>query len=153
MVTRTERKKGLWWALPFHQLLSTLGTGVLAGFLAFSILPPSRARWLLTATPYFPIQIALGFLIGFTLPRFLRHWLMEWMWLLPFVILSTSFVLTPLPLVGRFEHYFGWSCRPELRCFVQLGVTLPFYAATSYSLGAFARRKIQEHGHQRETVY
>lgn len=115
----------------------------LAGLLAFVFSSSQRARWILTETPYFPVQIGLAFLTGLMLPRFLRHWLMKWVWVLPFLILCVSFILTPLPLVGKIERFFGWGCRPELRCFVQLAVTLPFYTAASYALAAFLRGAIQ----------
>src|SRR3954470_6270950 len=75
---------------------------------------------------YFPVQIALTSFVGLVIPRFLRHWLMKWVWVLPFLILCVSFLLTPLPIVDRIERYFGWGCRPELGCVVQLAVTLPF---------------------------
>ena len=105
---------------------------------------------MLTEIPYFPIQIALAFVMGFVLPRFLRHWLMKWIWVLPLLILCISFILTPLPLVGRLERYFGWGCRPEVGCFVQLAVTLPFYTAASYSLAAFLRNTIERYTRQHE---
>lgn len=146
------RKQAVLCAFPFHQMLSTVGVLALAGLLTFIVLPLPRARWVLTETPYFPVQIALAFLIGLVLPRFLRHWLMQWVWVLPFSILCVSFILTPLPLVGRFERYFGWSCRPELGCFVQLAVTLPFYTAVSYSLATFLRDTIQSQRGKHETA-
>jgi len=151
-VMRDTRKRGVWWAFPFHQILSTIGVLALAGLLTFIVSPPPRARWILTETPYFPVQIALAFLIGLVLPRFLRHWLMQWVWVLPFSILCVSFIATPLPLAGRFERYFGWGCRPELGCFVQLAVTLPFYAAASYALAAFLRSTIQKQRGRHETA-
>jgi len=151
-VMQDTREKGVWWAFPFHQILSTVGVLALAGFLTFILSPSTRARWILTETPYFPVQIVLALFIGFVLPRFLRHRLMQWVWVLPFSILCVSFVLTPLPLVGRFERYFGWGCRPELRCFVQLAVTLPFYTAASYSVAAFLRSTIQRRKQQHETA-
>lgn len=145
-----QRRAGLWWAFPLHQLLSTVGVLILAGFLTFATLSPSRARWILTGTPYFPVQIVIAFFIGFVFQHYLRHRVMEWVWVLPFLILCVSVALTPLPLVGRFDRYFGWGCRPELHCFVQLAATLPFYTTASYSLAAFLsrtlRRNKQQHG-------
>jgi len=146
------RRDGIWWAFPLHQILSTVGVITLATVLTLTLSPSTRARWILTETPYFPVQIALALLIGFVLPRFLRHWLMQWVWVLPFLILCVSFILTPLPLAGRFERYFGWDCRPELRCFVRLAVTLPFYTAVAYSLTAFLRSAIQRRKQQLETA-
>jgi hypothetical protein len=145
-------KTGSWWTFPIHQIISTVGVLVLAGFLTFTTSSASRARWILTETPYFPVQIGLAFFIGFVLRRYLRHQVMQWVWVLPFLILFVSFVLTPLPLVGRLDRFFGRGCRPELGCFVQLAVTLPFYTAVSYSLSAFLSRKLQKHPHQHETA-
>lgn len=149
LVAQGAWKKGVLWAFPFHETLSTLGVLALAGFLTFFFLPSQRASWILTEIPYFPVQIPLAFLIGLVLPRFLRHWLMKWVWVLPFLILCVSFVLTPLPIAGRINHFLGWGCRPELRCFDQLAVTLPFYTAASYSGAAFLREAIQKHRPQR----
>lgn len=149
-VAQDTRKDGVWWAFPFHQILSTIGVLALAGLLTFVFSPSQRARWILTETPYFPVQIALAFFIGLVLPRVLRHWLMKWVWVLPFLILCVSFMLTPLPIVGRIERFFAWGCRPELGCFIQLAVTLPFYTAASYSVAAFLRGAIQGHRRQHE---
>lgn len=148
----SRKKKGIWWAFPFHQILSTVGVIAVAGLLTFILSSSTRARWILTETPYFPVQIALALLIGFVLPRFLRHWLMYWVWVIPFLILCVSFILTPLPLAGRFGRYFGWDCRPEFRCFVQLAVTLPFYTAMAYSLTSFLRSAIQRRKQQHGTT-
>jgi|SRR5581483_3458467 len=141
-----------WWVLPFHQIISTLGVIVLAGFLAFTTSSASRARLILTETPYFPVQIGLAFVIGFALQRCLRHRIMRWVWVLPSLILLVSFVLTPLSFVGRLQHYFGRGCKPEFRCFVQLSVTLPFYAAASYSLAAFLSSRFYKRLRQHEAA-
>jgi hypothetical protein len=149
-IAHNTRRKGVWWAFPFHQILSTIGVLALAGLLTFVFSPSQRARWILTETPYFPAQIALASFLGVVLPRFLCHWLMKWVWVIPFLILCISFILTPLPIMGRFERFFGWGCRPELGCFVQLAVTLPFYTAASYSVAAFLRGAIRTHKRQHE---
>jgi hypothetical protein len=150
VVAEHAGRKGVWWLFPLHQILSTIGVLALAGLLTFVFSPSQWARWILTETPYFPIQIALAFVIGLALPRFLRHWLMKWVWVLPFLILCISFTLTPLSVPGKLERFFGWGCRPELGCFVQLAVTLPFYTAASYSVAAFLRGLGQKAETQRE---
>ena len=147
-----QRETGSWWALPLHQIMSTAGVLVLAGFLTFATSSAAQARWILTETPYFPVQIGLAFVIGFVLQGYLRHRLMLWVWLLPFLILSVSFILTPLPFVSRIERYFDRGCRPEFRCFVQLAVTLPFYTAASYSFAAFLSRKLKRRSKQDEAA-
>lgn len=145
MTIRGLLKKDVWWALPFHQVLSTIGIIVLAAFGVFSIAPPAQAHRILTGSPYFPAQVALALLTGLILPHGIRHWAMHWVWILPFLIVCVSFALTPLPVAGRFEYYFGWGCRPELRCFNQLAVTLPFYTSAAYSLAAFSRSTVEKH--------
>jgi len=134
------RKTKLWGTFPVHQIVSTVGILLLAGFLTFAVSSPSRARWLLTETPYFPVQIGLAFFVGFILQRYLRHRVMQWVWVLPLSVLCVSFGLLHLPVGARIEHYFGTSCRPEFRCFDQLAITLPFYTSVSYSLAAFLSR-------------
>lgn len=146
-----HRRTELLWAIPFHQIMSTVGVLVLAGLLTFAISTPSRARQILTETPYFPVQVGVSFVVGFTLRRFLHHRMMQWVWLLPFVILTVSFLLTPLPFVGRLDRYFNGGCKPEFRCFVQLAVTLPFYTAVSYSLAAFLSSTLERGRQSRES--
>ncbi len=151
-VRRIRLRTQVWWTLPLHQIMSTLGVLVLAALLTFSTSSASRARQLLTETPYFPVQIGLAFVAGFILQRCLHHRVMLWVWLLPFLILSVSFILSPLPFVGRLEHFFGWACRPESRCFDQLAATLPFYTAASYSSAAFLRRTLQTRAEPQEAA-
>jgi len=135
---------GLWWAFPLHQLLSTVGVSFFATCLTFVISHSSQARQILTETPYFPIQIGLAFFIGFLPPTHQRQRVMEWVWVLPFLVLCVCFSQTHIPLPMRIDHYFGRGCRPELRCFVQLAVTLPFYTSSAYSLAAFLSRKFRK---------
>lgn len=149
---QVQGRAGVWWTFLIHQLLSTLGILMLAGFVTFAVASSSRARWILTETPYFPVQIALAFCAGFVLRRYWRHRAMEWVWVLPFFILCVSFARMHLTLGGRLEHFFGASCRPELRCFDQLAVALPFYTAVSYSLAAFLSRHFKECRQQTEAA-
>jgi hypothetical protein len=140
---RANSKLRFLWVFPLHLLLSTVGVGVAAGFLTFAVSSSVRARWILTEIPYYPVQILLAFAIGFALHRWWHHQSMEWVWVIPFGVLCSFFVIRPFPLSVRFDRFFGWGCRPENRCFDQLGITLPFYSAASYSLGAFLSRFFQ----------
>jgi hypothetical protein len=155
-----HRGARFWWTFPLHQIVSTVGILILSGLITFAITTPSRARWILTETHYFPVQIGLAFFVGFILHYYLHHRVMEWVWVLPFLFLCVFFCLgvkilsfdeSSLPVGKRVDLYFGRSCRPEDRCFVQLAITLPFYTATSYSLAAFLSRTLQRHTHQNET--
>ena len=138
-----EKNARSWGWFLLHQILSTIGISIVAGFFVFAVSEPSRAHWILTETPYFPLQIVLAFMLGFTLRRRLRHESMLWVWVVPFLILCICFAVTPLPFVDRLQRYFGRACGPQLRCFVQLAVTLPFYTAVSYALAALLRTRLQ----------
>lgn len=133
----SSKKSAWWWAFPLHTLLSTAGTLILSGVVTFAAVGSARGRWILIETPYYPVQVSVGFAIGIVAFRRLRHRIMEWVWVLPFSILCVYFVSSTLPIGLRLEHFFGWQCRPEQRCLDQLSFTLPFYASASYSLGAF----------------
>ncbi len=66
-----------------HLIISTFGVVVAAAVLTYSIVLPlhlfipslnSRTvHWILTETPYFPVQILVGLLWGFQLGRRYRH--------------------------------------------------------------------------------
>jgi hypothetical protein len=63
---------------------------------------------------------------------------------LAIILLMLFAPLTPVVISGveitKAEHFFGWGCLPQNHCFEQVGLTLPFYAASAYSLGGlFAR--------------
>jgi hypothetical protein len=71
-----------------HQFIGTWGTAVVAYFLGASLLdllghfgwnPPMRyPYWILTETPYYPVQIALGLYFGVLLGHRLHHRSMVW---------------------------------------------------------------------------
>jgi hypothetical protein len=113
--------------------------------------------WVLTGTPYFPVQIFLGLLVGFMVGRHLRHRAMLWVWAIPLAFLCYAFIavptftpdLTPPEYqagVGesRLSHYFGWGCQPKNHCIDQTWATLPFYIALSYSLGGLCAQSMPE---------
>jgi hypothetical protein len=119
--------------------------------------PMANVYWILTGTPYFPVQIAMGLLLGFLIGRHFQHSVMRWVWIIPLVALSYAVVAVPTFLpsftppdfqagVGqsRLSHYFGWGCEPMNRCLDQIYMTLPFYISLSYALGAILVRKVPE---------
>jgi len=140
-----------------HQALATWGVIILSPLVAGAIcdlwIPLAKApsvdqlQWLLTGTPYFSIQPAFALVAGWGLWRIFHHRAMLWVWILPLLVLCIAFAAVPTltpSLMGaaveaghsRFAHYFGRGCQPENRCIDQILVTLPFYTATAYSLGA-----------------
>ena len=108
-----------------------------------------RMHWILTNTPFFPIQIALGVYLGWRLYRRWAHRSMLWVWILPGALLAYAVTAIPTfspwstsPETGPLSHYFGWGCQADYRCYDQLTFTEPFYTSVAYSLGAlWASRK------------
>lgn len=140
-----------------HQLLATLGVMIsanLVAFFLFAALKPLNAslfadhnvHQLLTALPYFPVQIGLALWYGWSLERRFQHRSMLWVWIIPLVILFFAFVDLPtvssLSVPLRLSHFFGWGCRPENRCVDQVVITMPFYSSAAYSTAAFLSRRM-----------
>ena len=145
-----------------HQIMATYGVALLASYLgtiAFDLISsfyrPFSMRsihWILTETPYFPVQICFGLYCGWFVGHRVPQKFMTRVWVLPAVLLSycVSFVPTINPRLtsmlyrteGPLSHYFGWGCNPQNRCLDQILVTLPFYVAVAYSVGAWLARKM-----------
>jgi hypothetical protein len=113
--------------------------------------------WVLAGTPFFPVQVGVGLILGWVLGRHLRAKSMLWVWVLPFTVLCYAIVEIPTlnPTVtspalqagvgqSRLAHYFGWGCQPTNHCDDQEVFTAPFYAAAAYSIGAFAAEELTE---------
>jgi hypothetical protein len=132
-----------------HLAGSWLGIPVAAAFLTLSDITPRAAHWVLTETPFFPVQILLGLVSGFWLNRRFGHRVMLWTWTIPALVLVAAILFLPPDFSsGQLTHgerFFGWSCLPQNRCLDQLVVTLPFYSAAAYSLGASLARFYSPH--------
>jgi hypothetical protein len=149
----SKLKFTLMWLM--HQFIGTLGVMILAGMftaIAFEFPNPwghtlmHDVSAVLTGTPYFPAQIVVALLLGWLLSDLFGHESMFWIWILPYAWLVYDFVRLPtvsgMTFQERFSHFFGWGCRLEYHCIDQTGVTLPFYAAVAYSIGALLARKM-----------
>jgi hypothetical protein len=146
-----------------HQFIGTVGIGIFAGFLVayvFDVLrlfgmhfPQKVMFWILTGTPYYPVQIGLGLLLGWSIGRRVQHRTMLWVWILPSLYLMYALIAIPTLVpqlippeyqagVGesRFRHYFGWGCGAVHPCFDQTAITLFSYIAAAYSIGALLAR-------------
>ena len=153
-----------------HQFMGTLGIIILATYLTAYLFdvarlfgkpfPPGTMHRILTGTPYYPVQIGLGLLLGWLIGRRVPHRAMLWVWVLPFVYLTYAIIAIPtlVPRLippayqagigeSRWKHYFGWGCGGVHPCFDQAAITLLFYAAAAYSIGALLARKILKHRH------
>lgn len=144
-----------------HQLLGTYAIAFLAALVTISTFEMAHlvfprvsthyAYWVLTGTPYYPVQIVLAFSLGWTMGRWLPHPLLRWIWVLPVVLLILSIVAMS-PLIpqwssvlarphteSRLSYYFGRGCLAFNGCIDQLVITMPFYASVAYSLAAKIR--------------
>ena len=131
-----------------QQVLSTIGVLILAGMIVFSSAP--LIRWIdpdfspstaLTETHYFPVQVLIALSVGILVTSRVRTMTGLWMWGIPAAILAFAVMVkafsSPSSLGTLSSHFFGNACLPRNRCFDQLALTLPFYAACAYSLGSF----------------
>jgi hypothetical protein len=144
-----------------HQFASTFGVAFFASLLGISfhdVWSKLGAKYtmrpvyfILTETPYFPVQITLGLWFGWLLRRRFGHRSMNYVWVLPSLLLCSAILLfwarndayasVFADKPSLWSHYFGWGCQPKNRCLDQLFFTMPLYAATSYSIGSwFASR-------------
>jgi hypothetical protein len=130
-----------------HQLISPYLLLVISGFLTFSAmslvptLEPSiavrTAHWILTETPYFPVQILIALITGFVVGKRSILAFARWMWVIPSLGLMGAFIFVPIAAgQSRIDHFFGWGGLPQHRQYDELAVTLPFYVALAYSLAA-----------------
>ena len=160
---RASRTSGLALFIA-HQFVAMIGVIVAAPYVAnflrnfLSVFgwagQKSQVSWILTETPYFPVQILLALSLGWLVGRHFRHRSMLWVWVLPFAALCAVVIAFPatgqlalsqygnLSSASRFSHFFGWGCQPRNRCLDQVVITLPFYTAIAYSLGAVLARRV-----------
>lgn len=141
------------WGIPIFAY--SLGNSIFEMFRMFSVHPSFRhLHWILTETPYYPVQVALGLWFGWMLNRRLGHGSMVWIWVLPFLILSCVLIAFPTFTTSfqsvmqrgnsgqpSLSYYLGWGCQPKNHCLDQLAITMPFYTAAAYSIGAALARK------------
>lgn len=134
-----------------HQFIATLGVMIGTVFLAFQAVPSVpfvRVRinrglhWILTETPYFPLQLSCAVILGYLIFRSrFQHSALLWVWVLPLLWIGLAFFwwvpdVTGITETSRMAHLFGWGCQPKFHCFDQLAFTLPFYSSLAYSSGA-----------------
>jgi hypothetical protein len=148
-----------------HQFIGTWGVAVTVIFLAFytsaflalfgRAIPTPTIYSLLYQSGYFPLHIGFALFLGWLLGRDVRRRSMLWVWVLPFLAVCYAVAAVPtffpseVPLhlqagIGqsRLWHYFGPGCQTELRCGDQEMVTMHFYSAVAYSVGALLAPRI-----------
>jgi hypothetical protein len=148
-------KSGLIFAV--HQIVATesvIWLTILGTFLLRGSIAEVHEAWvhsafmrgmhlILSNTPFFPIQIAVGAYLGWRVYRRWGHRSMLWVWILPGVVLTYAVIAIPTfspsslsVETSPLSHYFGWGCQADFRCYDQLTFTQPFYTSVAYSLGA-----------------
>lgn len=95
--------------------------------------------------PYFPVQIVVGFLVGYFGRKWFGTRFSFWVWAVPLLLLIWYFfAFNPSAFEGfwqaRFDRFLGSACRPP-DCWDQIVHTAPVYTAVAYSCGAFVREK------------
>lgn len=145
-----EVRRGL--TLLGHQLSATFLVMIWAGALTAMALSVPRL-WgrifrvrdiypLMTASPYYPIQILVGVLWGWLRGFVTRERMMLWVWVCPLAVLVIAILaradtypssVMPGSMLSEYSsirsYFFGWGCRPRNGCIEQIGTTLPFYAS------------------------
>jgi hypothetical protein len=117
------------------------------------ILSTEQTSHVLTRTPYFPVHIVLGLFAGWALARAFPSKSMYRVWILPFATLVLAFESYPaiqpfvigqkayLTAPSSISHFFGRGCEIRKLCFDQMYLTMPFYAASAYSLGSWLAQR------------
>jgi len=97
------------------------------------------------SVPYFPVQIAFGFAVGYLGRKRFGTRFSFWGWTVPLLIFVWHFVAFEPSVLesfwrARLHHFLGSACRPPA-CFDQTSYTSPVYTSIAYTLGAFSRKK------------
>jgi hypothetical protein len=131
-----------------HQIFCPYVLLVATAFLTFSLVgafhgTSRTASYILTGTPYFPIQICVGAISGFLVGRHTVWPITRWVWVLPAGFLLTSMIVVPTPQGSSlFGHWFGWSgASGHMFPPLQPGITMPFYLSATYSLFSLLGRR------------
>jgi hypothetical protein len=133
--------------------LGTYGSVVLATILVLPILTYGRLAHSATALdilsaavdrPYFPLQSAVAFAVGFALALRLKQGKPMWVWVWPVAQVIISVALhNPHSVVQSFttsvwRNYFNWNCGCSATL-LQWQVMSAFYTAIAFTLGVLAR--------------
>jgi len=140
--------EGVTWLVVLGAFLLTTTVGAVSEAWAHSALMRAM-HVVLTNTPFFPVQAAVGAYFGWKLYLRWEHRSMLWVWILPCLVLTYAVIAIPTfspwsysaADTGPLSHYFGWGCRADDRCYDQLTFTEKFYTSVAYSLGALWARK------------
>src|SRR6476620_1252918 len=111
-------------AFAVHQLFCPYVLLALSAFLTFTAMPlvhvwykaasVRTAHWILTETPYYPVQITVALIAGFAIGEIRRIRFTRWMWVFPLMLLLGGLIFVPLQDgQTRLDHFFGWGGLPQ----------------------------------------
>jgi hypothetical protein len=136
--------------------LATYGSTLAANMLVYMLFPFARVTNpglslhqlnRIISLPYFPLQIIVGFTVGYVRSKRHRTAISLWVWTVPLLLLAVHFAsfnpgVFGNPWMSRINHFFGSACRPPA-CFDQTSYTSPFYASIAYVIGVLTSMKMQ----------
>jgi hypothetical protein len=140
-----------------HLCLATAGVAVSTAILFYGVRPVlltifSRAvvadPVFLLALPFFPLQLAFGFISGYVLASkdgaFGKDGAARYVWIVP-TVWFTLFLLTyssrSIFTESRWEHFI-WSTSTSAKK-IQCVTTLPFVTSVAYGLGSYTARAVR----------
>lgn len=157
-VAQPAGKRGLFTTAALfvgETLTATAGTMLVVAFalrllypIALVVLPAiaKDSPTALNFLPFFPIQIAVGFALGFLTALQFKSRTGMFVWIVPLVV-TLVYICTFEPesvfqnrWIAVLSRLFGTSCRPP-HCYDQAIVVAPLYSAVAFSIGAWMRMR------------
>ena len=136
-----------------NAVISTIGSIVLSGILVFELISllhhmdpaiaGNEASRLLTEVPLFPIQAVISLLLGFFVGRHVSPTTLRALLLIPLFLFIAAAVMSYREGFPFVQHFLGYGCGPQNRCFDQFVTTLPAITTLSYVFGASVNRRVR----------
>jgi hypothetical protein len=140
-----------------HLVVATAGVAVSTAILFYGLRPVllpffSRASIadpaLLLALPFFPLQLAFGFISGYVLASkggpFVTDGAARYVWIIPtiwFTLFLLSWSSRSIFMESRWEHFI-WSTSTSAKK-IQSVTTLPFVTSVAYGLGSYTAQAVR----------
>jgi hypothetical protein len=135
---------GMWF---FSTLVATVGVAITVGLLTYSTQSfTTRATRIHLLTPYYPVPIMVGLVVGCLSYTRLKGSYRYWAWVAPAVLVLASLLDwkagSHSAWPAAMSHFFGPVPYPDNRD--QRDTSVVLYMAIAYSIGAFVQSKLQE---------
>jgi hypothetical protein len=135
---------GLWL---LNTLIATIGVGFTEGLVTESIRPFTTlaTRIRLTWTPYYPLPVIAGLVVGYFTYLCFKGSYRYWAWVAPAALVMDAVVkwraANQSSWAAAGVHFFGYMPWPASRD--QVNSTLFLYMSFCYSFGAFVQTKLR----------